>query len=126
MGRLASGEPGGKGKKKEEYAGHGLFLSGFARVNQFPEFWVFGENLVFRERELGAEGKVLQGVFVQDAVDDQAFLGFFEIDPVFIRPVSVQGAVGSANDAKTVRMFFKEIGGEDIKFPKDFHLKRGG
>lgn len=48
FGRLASGKPGGKGKEKEEYAVHGLFLSGFARIDQFPEFRIFGKNLVFR------------------------------------------------------------------------------
>ena len=126
MGRLASGEPGGKGKEKEENTVHGLFLSGFARIDQFPEFRVFGEYLVFRKRKLGAEGEVLQGVFVENAVDDQAFLRFFEIDPVFVRPVPVQGTVGPAHDAKAVGMFLEEIGGEDVKFAKDFHLKRGG
>ena len=105
---------------------HGLFFSGFARIDQFPEFWVFGENFVFRKGELGAEGEVLQGVFVENTVDDQAFLGFFEIDAVFIRSVAVQGAVGPADDAKAVGMFFEEIGGEDIKFTKDLHLERGG
>jgi hypothetical protein len=126
MRRLASGEPRGKGKEKEEDAVHGLFLSGFARIDQFPKLWIFGENLVLRKGELGAEGKVLQGVFVENAVDDQAFLRFFEIDPVFVRTVPVQGAVGPANDAKAVGMFFEKIGGEDIKFPKDLHLERGG
>jgi hypothetical protein len=47
FGRLASGEPGGKGKEKEEYAVHRLLLSSFARIDQFPEFRVFGKNLVF-------------------------------------------------------------------------------
>jgi len=126
MGRLASGEPRGKGKEKEEDAVHGLFLCSFARIDQFPEFRVFGENLVLRKGELGAEGEVLQGIFVENTMDDQAFLGFFEIDAVFIRPVAVQGAVGPADDAKAVGMFFEEIGGEDIKFAKDLHLERGG
>ena len=63
------------------------------------------------EGELGAKGEVLQGVFVKNAVDDQALLGFFKIDSVFVRPVPVQGAVGPSNDAKAIRMFFEEIGG---------------
>jgi hypothetical protein len=48
FGRLASSKPRGKGKEKEEYAVHRLFLSGFARIDQFPEFRVFGKNLVLR------------------------------------------------------------------------------
>ena len=73
FGRLASGKPGGKGKEKEEYAVHGLFLSGFARIDQFPEFRVFGKNLVLRKGELGAESKVLKRVFVKDAVNGETF-----------------------------------------------------
>jgi len=49
LGRLASGKPRGKGKEKEEWhAVHGLFLSGFAQIDQFPEFRVFGKDLVLR------------------------------------------------------------------------------
>jgi hypothetical protein len=66
FGRLASGKPRakGKGKQKEEYAVHRLFLSGFGRINEFPEFRVFSKNFVFRKGELGAESKVLKRVFV--------------------------------------------------------------
>jgi hypothetical protein len=48
FGRLASSKPGGNGKEKKEYAVHELFPSGFARIDQFPEFRVFGKNLVLR------------------------------------------------------------------------------
>jgi hypothetical protein len=73
FGRLASSKPGGKGKEKEKYAVHKLFPSGFARIDQFPEFRVFGKNLVFRQGKLGAKSKVLKRVFVKDAVDGESF-----------------------------------------------------
>ena len=73
-----------------------------------------------------AEGEILQGIFVEDAVDDEAGFGFFEVNPVFARAVAVEGAVGAANDPEAVGMFFEKIGGEDVEFAEDLDLKRGG
>ena len=59
-------------------------------------------------------------------MDDKTGLGFFEIDAVFTRAIAVEGAVGPADDAETVRMFFEKVGGEDVEFAEDLDLKRGG
>ena len=59
-------------------------------------------------------------------MDDKAGLGFFEIDAVFTRAIAVEGAVGPADDAETVGMFFEKVGGEDVEFTEDLDLKRGG
>ena len=59
-------------------------------------------------------------------MDDKAGLGFFEIDAVFPSAIAVEGAVGPADDAKTVGMFFEKVGGEDVEFTEDLDLKRGG
>ena len=59
-------------------------------------------------------------------MDDKAGLGFFEIDAVFPRAIAVEGAVGPADDAETVGMFFEKVGGEDVEFAEDLDLKRGG
>ena len=58
-------------------------------------------------------------------MNDKARLGFFEIDAVFPRAIAVEGAVGPADDAETVGMFFEKVGGEDVEFAEDLDLKRG-
>ena len=58
-------------------------------------------------------------------MDDEAGLGFFEIDAVFPSAIAVEGAVGPADDAETVGMFFEKVGGEDVEFAEDLDLKRG-
>ena len=58
-------------------------------------------------------------------MDDKTRLGFFEIDAVFPSAIAVEGAVGPADDAETVGMFFEKVGGEDVEFAEDFDLKRG-
>jgi len=58
-------------------------------------------------------------------VNDKAGLGFFEIDAVFPSAIAVEGAVGPADDAETIGMFFEKVGGEDVEFAEDFDLKRG-
>ena len=62
---------------------------------------------------------------MENAVDDEAGLGFFEVNPVFARAVAVEGAVGAANDPEAVGMFFEKIGGEDVEFAEDLHLEGG-
>jgi len=76
--------------------------------------------------ELGAKGEVFEGVFVEDSMDDESFGGFFEVNTVLSSTVTEESAVGAANRAEAVRMFLKKISGEDIEFPKDLDLKRGG
>ena len=87
---------------------------------------IFGENLILREGELGAKGEVFQGVFVENAMDDQPRGGLFKIDAIFARAISVQGAIGSADDTKSVRMFLQKVGGQDIELPQNLHLKGRG
>jgi hypothetical protein len=106
FGRLASGKPGGKGKEKEEYAVHELFSSGFARIDQFPEFRIFSKNLVLRQGKLGAKSKVLKRVFVKDAVDGESFRGFLEVDTVLPSTIAVESSVRATDNAETVRVFF--------------------
>lgn len=56
-------------------------------------------------------------------MDHEPRRSLFKIDAVFARPISVQGAIGPADDAESVRMFFKKVGGEDIELPQNLHLK---
>lgn len=129
--RLAPREDGEKGKKKGKKEGkgavHRLFLrrGGAGSIDQIPKLWVLREKFIFGKGQLGAEGEILEGVFVEDAVNDKPGLGFLEIDAVFAGAITVEGAVGPADDAKTVGMFFEKVGGEDVEFAEDLDLKRG-
>jgi hypothetical protein len=76
--------------------------------------------------ELRAKGEVFQGVFVKDSMDDESFGGFFEVNTVLSGTVAKESAVGAANRAEAVRMFLKKVSSEDIEFPKDLDLERGG
>ncbi len=58
-------------------------------------------------------------------MDDKARLGFFEIDAIFPSAIAVEGAVGPADDAETVGMFFEKVGGKNVEFAEDLDLKRG-
>ena len=62
---------------------------------------------------------------MENAVDDQARFGFLEIDAVFPSAIAVEGAVGPADYAETIGMFFEKVGGEDVEFAEDLDLKRG-
>jgi len=125
--RLAPREDREKGKKKGKGAVHGLLMGrgGAGGIDQIPKLWVLREKFVFGEGQLGAEGEILEGVFVEDAMDDKAGLGFFEIDAVFPGAIAVEGAVGPADDTETVGMFFEKVGGEDVEFAEDLDLERG-
>lgn len=56
-------------------------------------------------------------------MDDEPRRSLFKIDAVLSRPISVQGAIGPADDSESVRMFFKKVGSEDIELPQNLHLK---
>ena len=100
-------------------------FGGVWRVDEVPKSWVFGEDFVFGKGKLGAKGKVFEGVFVEDSMDDKAFVGFFKIDSVISRTVSVEGAVRAADGPEPIGVFVEKIGGEDIEFTEDLDLERG-
>lgn len=48
-------------------------------------------------------------------MNGEAGARFFEIDAILAGAVAVEGTIGATNDAKAIGMFFKKIGGEDVK-----------
>ena len=59
-------------------------------------------------------------------MDDEAGGFLLEVDAVVPSPVAVEGAVGAPHRAETVGVAGEEIGGEDVEFPQDLDLERGG
>ena len=96
------------------------------RVDQLPELRVSGQLLVFRKGKLGAKSKILKGIFVEDAVDNQAGGLLFKIDALFAGSVSVKGAVRPFDGSESVGVAGQEVGSQDVKFPQDLDLKGGG
>ena len=105
-----------------------LFLpgGGAGGVDELPEARVAGQFLVLGAGELGAKGKILEGVFVKDAVDDEPPAFLFKVDAVIPGAVAVEGAVGAFDRAEPVGMAAEEIGSEHVEFPQNLHLKGGG
>ena len=95
-------------------------------IDQFPELGVFGQRLVFRTGKLRAKGEVFQGIFVENAVDDEAGLLLLKIDAVVARAVTVEGTVGPANRAEAIGMTGQEVRGQDIELAQNLDLERGG
>ena len=126
--RLASGEPRGKQGKEQKNACHGLFCfrRGMRGVDQFPEAGIFRKRFILGARQLGTEGKILEGVFVEDPVNHQAGGFLFEVDPVVPGPVSVEGAIRAFHRAEAIGMTGKKVGGQNVELAEDLHLQGGG
>lgn len=88
-----------------------LFPAGsrLSRVDQVPEFGIPGEFLVLRSGKLRPEGKILEGVFVKDAVDDKAGGLLLKIDAIVAGPVTVEGTVGSPDRTETIGVASEKV-----------------
>jgi len=95
-------------------------------VNELPKTGVTGEFLVLRAGQLGTKSKVLERVFMQDAMDEQPGGFLFEVDPIVAGPVSVKGAVRTFDRPEAIGMTGKKIRGQDVELTENLHLQGGG
>ncbi|MFM8792952.1 MAG: hypothetical protein ACKOFX_10890 [Solirubrobacterales bacterium] len=95
-------------------------------VDQLPEAGISGKLLILGARQLGTEGKILEGVFVENPVDHQAGGFLFEVNPVIAGPVPVEGAIRTLHDAEAIGMAGEKVGGQDVEFAENLHLQGGG
>ena len=95
-------------------------------VNELPEAGISGKFLVFGARQLGAEGKILEGVFVEHPVNHQAGGFLFKVNPVIPGPIPVEGAIRALHFAEAIGMTGKKVRGQDVEFAEDLHLQGGG
>ena len=95
-------------------------------VNEVPKARIPGKFLILGARQLGTEGKILEGVFVQNPVNDQAGAFLFEVNPVIPGPVPVKGAIGAFHRPEAIGMPGEKVGGQDVEFAQDLHLQGGG
>jgi len=95
-------------------------------VDQFPEAGITGKRFILGARQLGTEGKILEGVFVEDPVNHQAGGFLFKVNPVIPGPISVEGAIRALHLAEAIGMTGKKVRGQDVEFAEDLHLQGGG
>ena len=91
-------------------------------VDHVPEFRVLLERAIFAERKARTKKKILERVPVKDAMDDEAEIVAFEIDPIVSDSKAVKGF------AFTFKMSeFLEIGshfmGQSAKFAENMELE---
>ncbi len=95
-------------------------------INQFPEFGLLLQYLVLGHGELGAEKEILERVFVQDAVDQQARLDTLKINPVVLGAVTVQIALLAMELAEFIGIGLVEVLGQEIEFAENLQLQHLG
>jgi hypothetical protein len=104
-----------------------LYSSGFfSFFDEFPKLFGFGEGGVFTGIEFGAEEEIFEGIFVEDAVDDDAFVGDFEVDAVFGGAEAVESFAFPIEAAETFIIEGLEVLGGDFELGEEFELLGGG
>jgi len=63
---------------------------------------------------------------MEDTMDDETGGLLLKVDAIFPGPVTVKGPVGAADSPEAVGVAGQKVGGQDVKFPKDLDLERGG
>jgi hypothetical protein len=94
-------------------------------VNELPKAGIFGKFLIFGSRQLGAKGKILEGVFVEHPVNHQAGGFLFKVNPVIPGPIPVEGAIRALHLAEAIGMTGKKVRGQDVEFAENLHLQGG-
>jgi hypothetical protein len=95
-------------------------------VDELPELGEFLESFVLGHGELGAVEEILEGVFVQDAVDEEAGVGALEVDAVFLGAIAVEVAFLAVELAEFFGVGLVEVLGQEIEFAEDLELEELG
>lgn len=84
------------------------------------------QHLVLGHGELGAEEKILERVFMEHAMDEQARLDALEINPVFLGAIAVEIALLAMELAEFIGIGPVEVLGQKIEFAQDLQLEHFG
>ena len=95
----------------------------FGRFDQLPEFRVLLQGFVFLHFQSGPEEEILEGMAIEDAVDEQAQLVAFEIDAVIADPEAVQSAAGAFEFAERIQFGVHDLLGQAAKLAQDLELQ---
>ena len=91
-------------------------LAASINSQNFGFCWSASSSCTFKPER---KREVLQGVAIEDAVDDQAQLVPLEIDAVIPDPEAVQGAAGAFEFAELVHLCAQHLLGEAAKLAQD-------
>ena len=93
------------------------------RFDEFPEFGVLLERLVFGDGKIGAIEKIFERVFAHDAIDEHAELVAFKVDAVIAQAKAVKIAAGAVQAAIFFQIVLHHFVGQAAKFAQDIKLK---
>ena len=108
------------------FSGSTLGGSPFGGLDQLPELRILLQRLVFRNLQTGAEEEVFEGMAVENAMDDQAQLVAFEIDPVISHSEPVQDSARPLEFAELVQLGIQDLLRQTAKLAEDLELELFG
>ena len=82
-----------------------------------------GHLFIFRNREFGAKEEIAQGVFVEHAMHDDAFLHALEINPVILGPIAQELFAFPLQHAKAGRVEIIQVVGKHFELSKEIQLQ---
>ena len=91
-------------------------------VDELPEVLGIGEGFIFGEGELRAEEEIRECAFVKDTVDDDLFLGGFEVEAPVIRAKAVEFFSVTFDLSEAFIIEVLEIFFGDLEFIEEFKL----
>ena len=97
-----------------------LVLGGF---DEFPEFGIFLEGLIFTGADAGAEEKILEGMAAEDAVDEDAEAVAFEINAVVADAITVEDVAVAFEFAEIFEFIGHDMLGEAAEITEDLKLQ---
>lgn len=107
-----------------------LWLAGatrlFALINQFPKCFRFPGGFVLAERQIAAEKKVIQCVFMQYSMNNDLAIPHFKIEAIIAGAVPVENTAFAFDFAKGMPSRQVGEGGfVDFEFVEKFQLGQG-
>lgn len=96
---------------------------GLGGLDEVPEFGILLERFILAGGKAGAEEEVLEGVPVQDAVDDHAKLMALEVDAVVANAETVHGASSALELAEVFQVRAHDLLGQAAEFAQNIELQ---
>src|SRR6266446_4699654 len=99
------------------------FLLGLGRFNQIPKLRVLLEGFVFFDGQGGTVEEIFEGIFAEDAVDDDAQFVPLEINAIVANAKAMQNFAVSFQLTEVLEVGAHDFLGQPAKFAKDIQLK---
>src|SRR5580693_1833552 len=98
-----------------------LFL--FAFFDEFPETGMLLQLFIFRHRQLRTKKEIPDGVFVQNAVDQDTLRAALEVNPVIVGSIAIETFSFPLNDAESLGIEAVKVIGQKLELSEQLQLK---